>query len=495
MKSMLFVTALLASSTAHAADSAISVGLFGGAFFTDQLEVLGDTPVITPRVGYWMNPTLGFELDLALMPAGRTQVGIPDKFGYFGMAPSVNMVGRVFEEEPVSLLLSVGVGPFFKKVNDDGALNLPTGSKLDVDFAGQAGPGLLIPLGDIAIRTEYRWLLNVGSENWENRGDSFLDGMWTLGVMYLPMGPRDADEDGLADDVDTCIDQAEDIDEFEDADGCPDPDNDGDGVLDAADACKGEAEDKDSFEDENGCPDPDNDGDTVLDADDACRDVKGTVATKGCPDADADGLVDDEDECVNDAGPLASFGCPDRDGDRVPDFRDDCPDEKAPEGIDASRSDGCMKKFYIAEDKIVILEKVQFASGKAVIQKASFEMLDGIAATLGKQKGIKKMQVEGHTDSVGDDAKNLKLSQARADAVKTYLVSKGVEADRLVAIGFGETKPVGDNATKAGQDQNRRVEFNILEQDLGKGLKKQLKEGAQEGKIEKIDETPAPAPE
>lgn len=462
------LSALFASSSAFAGDQAVSVGLFGGGLFTDQLEVLGDAPVVAPRIGYWLNPTLGIELDVPLALAGKTQFGTPETFPYFATIPTLNLVGRVFEDEPLSLLLSMGAGAFVKNVDDGGALELPTGENLDLDFAAAAGPGLLVPIGKFALRTEYRWVLSVGTENWQNHGDTFVNGMWTLGVMYLPTGPRDSDKDGVTDDVDACVDQAEDADGFNDTDGCPDLDNDQDGVNDDADQCKDQAEDKDAWEDENGCPDPDNDADTVLDGDDQCLNVAGTVATQGCPDADGDTVRDSDDECVNEVGPAASFGCPDRDADLVPDARDECPDVKAPEGIDPRRADGCPRKFFIAADKIVILEQVQFQTGKAVIQKVSYPLLDGVAGILVKNTGVKLIQVEGHTDSQGDDESNLKLSQARADSVKAYLVSKGVQAERIVAKGFGETKPVGDNATPAGRQQNRRVEFNILEQEGAK---------------------------
>jgi outer membrane protein OmpA-like peptidoglycan-associated protein len=461
------IAALIVSPAALAGDQAVSVGLFGGALFTDQLEALGDAPLVAPRIGYWLNPTLGIELDVPILPVAQTQVGTPDTFPYFATVPTLNLVGRVFEDEPISLMLSMGVGGFVKKVSDDGALDLPTRDNIDLDFAGVAGPGFLVPIGKFAIRTDYRWVLNAGTENWQNRGDTFLSGMWTLGLMYLPTGEKDTDKDGIADDVDQCVDQAEDTDGFNDIDGCPDLDNDQDGVNDDADACKDQPEDKDKWEDENGCPDPDNDGDTVLDGDDRCRNVAGTVETSGCPDADGDLVIDRVDECVNEAGSAESFGCPDRDGDLVPDVRDECPDQKAPPGIDPSRADGCPRKFYIAKDKIVILDQVRFQTGKAVIQSVSFELLNGVASTLVKYPGITLIQVEGHTDNQGADEANLTLSQARADSVKAYLAGKGVAEARMVAKGFGETKPVADNATADGRQQNRRVEFNILEQDLG----------------------------
>ncbi|MBX2799884.1 MAG: OmpA family protein [Myxococcales bacterium] len=474
-KSAILFALLAAAPSAHAADGAVSAGLFGGALFTQDLEVIGDTLVLAPRVGYWINPTLGFELDVNVMPIGRTQERIPESFPYLGVLPAVNMVGRVFEDQPVSLILNFGLGAFYKQIDDDGQLKLPQGTGADIDFAGISGPGLLIPFGNLAFRTEYRWILTIGSDSFQNRGASFIHGEWTAGLMYLPTGPKDSDKDGIADEDDACIDQPEDIDEFEDLDGCPDRDNDQDGIADTDEACDNEAEDFDEFEDDDGCPDPDNDEDGILDGDDECPVDEGPENTAGCPDEDGDETPDKDDECVDEAGLAVAFGCPDGDEDRVPDYRDDCPEEPAPEGIDARRSDGCDKKAFIAEGKIVITDKVYFSTGRSTIQRRSHDVLDAVVGIMTRLKGIKKLRVEGHTDSVGDDDRNMELSQSRAEAVVAYLVDKGISEERLVSKGFGETKPVGDNETDEGREQNRRVEFNIEEQDMGRILKRRLK--------------------
>ena len=273
----------------------------------------------------------------------------------------------------------------------------------------------------------------------------------------------DRDGDGIPDVADRCPDQPEDKDGFEDADGCPDPDNDKDGVLDADDRCmnvpglaalKGcpdsdgdgiadlddkcptQAEDKDGFEDTDGCPDPDNDKDGVLDVADACPLVPGLAANKGCPDTD-------------------------RDGDGVVDRLDNCPDVKGqPENA------GCPKKqlVKITDDKLEIIESVYFKTDRAVIESRSFTLLDNVAAVLVAHDKL-HIQVEGHTDSQGDDAYNKKLSQRRAEAVVAYLVNKGIDAARLTALGFGEERPIADNNTKEGRAQNRRVVFTVIGDD------------------------------
>jgi hypothetical protein len=195
------------------------------------------------------------------------------------------------------------------------------------------------------------WSLIAGLEAGINGG---LGGPRWRGVLSAGYAPRvkDADQDGLEDHVDQCPVVAEDLDGFQDSDGCPEVDNDGDGVSDTDDRCPKELEDLDDFEDSDGCPDPDNDGDGVPDASDACVLVAGTASEApkyhGCPDidTDGDGIYDDKDRCLNKAEDRDGFqdddGCPDPDNDRdrIPDKRDACPDEKGQRRSDP-RLNGC----------------------------------------------------------------------------------------------------------------------------------------------------------
>ena len=285
------------------------------------------------------------------------------------------------------------------------------------------------------------------------------------GIGYRLPDVFDTDGDGIVDESDRCVTEPEDLDGFQDTDGCPDTDNDGDGILDASDECPNDAEDKDGFEDENGCPDPDNDGDGILDGKDQCPNEPGPAATGGCPDTDGDGLADAEDECPTEPGPAETKGCPDRDGDRVPDKRDECPDEPIPPQADPARSNGCPSRVIVTAEKIEILEKVYFNTNKATIKPVSYSLLDDVAAVLIANPDLTLIEVAGHTDSQGKDSYNKDLSQRRAESVVAYLASKGVDENRLKPVGYGEEKPQDTNDTAEGRANNRRVEFTILERD------------------------------
>jgi outer membrane protein OmpA-like peptidoglycan-associated protein len=277
----------------------------------------------------------------------------------------------------------------------------------------------------------------------------------------------DRDGDGIPDDVDRCPDQPEDYDGFQDSDGCPEPDNDGDGVLDAVDRCPNVPGPAANY----GCPIQDRDGDGIPDNVDKCpdepEDYDGFQDQDGCPDLDNDndGVPDLQDRCPNMPGPAENQGCPDmdRDNDGIPDRLDKCPDEPGP-----AETGGCPKKYkmiIVTRGRIEITKQIKFQTNKAeIIGRDSFEILDEVAQALRDNPQIKRIRIEGHTDSVGDDVYNLKLSQRRADEVMAQLLRRGVEPDRMDAVGYGKTRPIASNATAAGRQENRRTEFNIVEQ-------------------------------
>lgn len=255
----------------------------------------------------------------------------------------------------------------------------------------------------------------------------------------------------------------------------PPPDRDGDGVIDANDICPDVAKGTHPDPARLGCPENDTDQDGLLDSQDSCPTVAQGIHpdTKhpGCPDTDrdGDGVYDSSDLCPDvPAGlsPDASQpGCPlsDRDGDSVPDTLDACPDKPGAPSADA-KTNGCPGLVTIKNSQIVILTPVQFATGKDKILEASFKVLESVAAAMQAVPDIKRVSIEGHTDSQGKPAANLDLSTRRAAAVRKWLVLHGIAAERVESHGFGATKPKSTNATARGRADNRRVEFHIVEQ-------------------------------
>ena len=267
-----------------------------------------------------------------------------------------------------------------------------------------------------------------------------------LGIVFK-FGAKDADGDGIYDRLDACPEVAG-LKEFN---GCPD--TDGDKIIDKDDACP-EVAGLAAF---NGCPDTDGDG--VADKDDACPEVAGVKALAGCPDADGDGVADKADKCPQVKGPKENAGCPwpDTDGDKVLDKDDKCPDVAG-----TAANQGCPDMNDAAEKKLNEFAKtILFDSGRASFQKQTLSVLKSITAILNEYPNA-KFSIEGHTDNVGKAASNQKLSEQRAAAVKAYLVANGIAADRLTSSGYGQTKPIDSNDTKAGKANNRRVEVKLV---------------------------------
>lgn len=243
---------------------------------------------------------------------------------------------------------------------------------------------------------------------------------------------------------------------------CPALDVDGDGVRNALDLCpevKGLAQ-------LEGCPDKDEDGDGVPNLADACPRRSGSPKYQGCPapDTDGDGIADSEDACPALAGVAGARGCPDvdSDGDGVIDGLDKCPDAKG--GADGCPSAAARKdEVKLEAGKISLSDKVYFELNKADIAAQSLSLLTQVAETMKAHPELKLVRIEGHTDNSGPAAFNTQLSQRRADAVKTFLESKGVEASRLESAGYGPARPIASNADPAGREKNRRTEFFTVE--------------------------------
>ncbi|HEX6836860.1 MAG TPA: OmpA family protein, partial [Polyangia bacterium] len=303
----------------------------------------------------------------------------------------------------------------------------------------------LFPLKDVA--------LTIGGGTGVFRAASRRDALRVVvGLSWAPAagksaatGGRDGDGDGIPDAQDLCPNEPEDRDGFDDDDGCPDPDNDQDGVPDGVDRCPEEPEDKDGFQDDDGCPDLDNDGDGIPDVQDKCpndaEDKDGFQDEDGCPDLDndGDGIADAADKCPNE--PETRNGVDDEDG---------CPDSGGQVTIGAGR--------------IELPDNIFFDSGRTTVAARSEALLDRVADKLNANQKVRRVRIQGHTDDVGSAKKNLELSQARAEAVRDYLIRKRVEPERLQAVGYGDTRPLDRRRTPEARAKNRRVELIIVEQ-------------------------------
>jgi outer membrane protein OmpA-like peptidoglycan-associated protein len=294
---------------------------------------------------------------------------------------------------------------------------------------------------------------NVGL-NFQSAGkhvfnDFYLDGnhLQHSAGLVIKFGGKDTDKDGIYDKDDACPD----VFGLAAFNGCPD--SDGDGIPDKDDACPnvfGLA----AF---NGCPDTDGDG--IPDKDDACPNDKGTKANRGCPDTDGDGVIDKEDACPTVAGPAANRGCPwpDTDGDGVLDKDDKCPTVKGP-----ASNNGCplVPTVEVMATLNTYAKTILFETGKSTFKKEAFDILKTMT-TIFKEYPEADFVIAGHTDNVGSDKSNQLLSERRASAVKDYLISNGINADRFTAVGYGESMPIDTNATKAGKANNRRTEITL----------------------------------
>lgn len=224
---------------------------------------------------------------------------------------------------------------------------------------------------------------------------------------------------------------------------CPEAsrDPDGDGVFAPVDLCPSTPRGPTPDPDRAGCPDGDQDGDGVPDHGDACvREASGAR-----PD------------------PL-HIGCPlhDRDNDNVADVDDHCPDQPGAPSPDPARN-GCPSLVQMDVEGFRILEPVHFATARATILPESFPVLQAVADALRARTEVRRVSVEGHTDIRGNVESNVDLSNRRAISVMLWLVSHGVEPQRLEAHGFGPTVPVAPNTTAAGRERNRRVQFRVVD--------------------------------
>jgi outer membrane protein OmpA-like peptidoglycan-associated protein len=472
------------------------------------------TPLVQARVGL-LSQRREAPVDLAVelgvgLPVGSTETLSRDST--FRFSPRV-MVGRRFGLLRAGVEAGALVRPAVTLVEDEtiqdevgsevrlGAVLATTGTGLRGELNVRGTVPLTRQPTSVELLAGVRLPLGKTTEAYALAGPGFGDTPGTpsfrvlLGVALGSPEPeavsaRDDDGDGVTNDEDACPREAGPA----ASKGCPVKDTDGDGIVDGADKCPGEAGpaenqgcpgrgaagdgDGDGVADgadkcpreagpaENqGCPVKDRDGDGIDDASDKCPREAGPAARQGCPvkDTDGDGVVDDRDACPSEAGLVELRGCPskDTDTDSVADHLDNCPTEKG-----EAANQGCPPQqeqlVAIQKGKLEIKQAVFFATNKAIIQRRSFKMLDQVARVLRQHPELEKVVIEGHSDNVGNAEANRRLSLARAQSVKEYLVKKGVEASRLEAKGYGPDRPLLSNATAKGRAANRRVAFTIV---------------------------------
>lgn len=386
----------------------------------------------------------------ALMGLGR-RVGAGAHVGYFftrrlsaelegGFAQPRTQVPLVFTTVrwgSASLVLNVGAGARNLPYVLGGYTRIDYGGSAPYDFADHAVHGAvgdrIFLFNGAAIRLEGRAIYAPSADpRFGGKWAGHLVGSIGLTMFAPSRSAGDADRDQVADARDACpgtpaglpVDQR----------GCP-LDSDGDAVADGMDRCPNTP--TGAQVDRTGCP-IDNDRDGVFDGIDQCAATPAgsAVDARGCPfDADADGVADPLDRCPGTARGVVvdAAGCPARD--------------TAPALLPVRGP--------------IVLRGVSFEAGSSVLTTGSYGALDGVAAALVAHPDI-RLEIAGYTDDAGTPGTNLRLSQLRAEAVRAYLVSRGVGATRLTARGYGSANPVASNATATVRAQNRRVELHRL---------------------------------
>lgn len=378
-------------------------------------------------VGRYIDDGFIFEIDGAINIIGKMGDMPVNDMGFWSLDGvvkwSINSVANIRVFDPYILL---GGGYTWVGDYDTAALN--------------AGVGFNIWLSDrVGLNFE-----NKLRQSFESELKAHFQ--WSFGVA-IRTGGKDTDGDGVYDKHDDCPE----IFGLSEFNGCPD--SDGDGIMDSEDNCPDVA----GLMEYKGCPDTDGDG--IIDSLDACLNEKGTKENKGCPDTDDDGVVDKDDKCPQVVGPVANNGCPwpDTDGDGVADKDDHCKELAGP-----ASNNGCpIVTSAVLESLKELARTVYFDSSKATFKAETFGRLDLILEILEKYPN-EKFHVEGHTDATGSEGLNQKLSDKRANAVRDYLISKGINGANLTAQGYGESQPIETNATRSGRAMNRRVEIKLV---------------------------------
>lgn len=382
-------------------------------------------------VGRYLDAGFSFELGGSINRISKVGEMSASDLTYFGVDGAIKYdLNSLVKSDWFDPYVSVGGG--YTWIDSEGAGTVNGGLGTNVWLSDSFG---------LHIQTTYKHAFE---------DDNVMPHFQHAAGLQFRFGGTDTDGDGIYDKDDACPE----VFGLEEFNGCPD--TDGDGIIDSEDACPDVA----GLAELKGCPDADGDG--IADGEDACPNEKGSKANNGCPDSDGDGVVDGKDNCPNEAGPAANNGCPwpDTDGDGILDKDDNCPNE-----VGVASNNGCPE---VVEPSVEVMKQLNdyartilFDTGKSSFKQETFPVLVAITKIL-KEYPKANFSIDGHTDSVGSASSNQLLSERRANAVRDYLISNGISADRLSAAGYGETSPIDSNATRSGRKNNRRVEVSLV---------------------------------
>ena len=382
------------------------------------------------RLGYMFSDKLGFEVDAFFLSTE------PSSLSYTGVTVTQTAThARFTYNAPMGKGLAAifGLGFAYNSWGDDaGTYFMRTGTSYDK--SEDYGPGALFGLrfgagGKVSARIDVTGdyipsPIMADDPYTQNQMYWGMNAALSLAFGGKPGTPKDTDKDGVPDKTDLCPDTP--LGTAVDANGCPFGDADKDGVTDNLDTCPN----------------------TPMGA---------TVDAKGCPaDQDGDGVLNGVDKCPDTpaGAKVDANGCPmDSDGDGVADHADKCPNTPAGMKVNAL---GCPVLFEPGKSALV-LEGVTFATNSSVLDPTSTGILDRLANAAQYNPAGLRLEIAGYTDNTGSRAHNMKLSQARAESVMNYLISKGVPASSMTAKGYGPQFPIDTNATPEGRANNRRV--------------------------------------
>ncbi len=469
-----------------------------GAAFGDAklaaLAMIAGEPGEAVRLGAGVRAWLPTGSQQAYAGSGTTSLGpvahVAGDIGTFTYGANLGVTAFMHEQRvgtramngQLAMNVAAGVRLLDERLTVGPELSIETGLDGGTFFEEETTPAEL--MAGVHYATDAGWLMGLGLGTGLDGavGTPELRGQASLTWIAEPE-PADRDGDGYDDRIDQCPD----VEALAGAGdpmqpGCPRPaDGDGDRVADPEDQCPelsaGNAPDPNRA----GCPlAPDQDQDGTVDEQDQCPERAATgesmdPARPGCPlplDRDGDGVEDERDACPDEAPSNGAFdpvrpGCAlaDRDRDGVLDADDACPDEAAPEASSAERR-GC-PVASVSDSEIRIGEQIQFEMGTAQLSADSDGVLGAIAKLLNEHPEISLVSIEGHSDSSGNPAVNMRLSAERARTVHDRLVALGVDPARLKHAGLGDSQPIASNDDELGRAKNRRVQFVILSRSTG----------------------------